>query len=93
MAKNSGIEARLSTFRGSLRAALFYQACCYTEGGTDQVLLINAWNELAEGMALEPSDVHGLRFLEGLKKNESSVKILPFALVSSRSPQCTRDEE
>lgn len=51
----------------NLHAALHYHACCYAEGGANQFVLINAWNEWAEGMALEPSDLYGRRFLEILK--------------------------
>ncbi|KAI2511033.1 Glycosyltransferase WbsX [Fragilaria crotonensis] len=74
MAKNTRPDAHLDKFRGSLRATLFYQACCYTDGGVDQFVLINAWNEWAEGMALEPSDVYGLRFLEELKRTKAEFK-------------------
>jgi hypothetical protein len=74
MAKHAGIDGQLDKFRESLRATLFYQACCYTDGGTDQFVLINAWNEWAEGMALEPSDVYGLRFLEELKQIKAEIK-------------------
>lgn len=51
----------------NLWAAFYYHACCYEEGGKDQFILINAWNEWAEGMALEPSDVYKLGFLKELK--------------------------
>ena len=34
------------------------------EDGDDRFILINAMNEWAEGMALEPSDVYGRKFLE-----------------------------
>ncbi|KAL7566786.1 hypothetical protein ACA910_019379 [Epithemia clementina (nom. ined.)] len=37
-------------------------------GMDDQFVAINAWNEWAEGMALEPSDVYGHGFLERIHK-------------------------
>jgi Glycosyltransferase WbsX len=70
----AGFEARLQTFRTSLQNVLAYQACCYSHGGADQFVLINAWNEWAEGMAMEPSDVYGLRFLEAVKRAKDDLK-------------------
>lgn len=34
----------------------------------EKYLFINAWNEWAEGMVLEPSDVNGYRYLEWIKE-------------------------
>ena len=62
-----GEKKVVKNFAKNLWAAMYYHACCYEEGGADQFILINAWNEWAEGMAMEPSDVYGLAFLEALK--------------------------
>lgn len=72
MKPNNGAEQRLKTFVVSMKAVLFYLACCFAEGGVDQFVLINAWNEWGEGMAMEPSNVYGLKFLENLKKVKDS---------------------
>ena len=33
-----------------------------------RVIFLKLWNEWAEGMILEPSNIHGYRFLEGIKE-------------------------
>jgi hypothetical protein len=62
----------IETFRKSLHAAIYYEACCFQnelssrprKEDDDRFILINAMNEWAEGMAMEPSNVYGKRFLE-----------------------------
>jgi hypothetical protein len=62
----------IDTFRKSLHAAIYYESCCFPNEiasrgkkvDDDRFILINAMNEWAEGMALEPSNVYGSRFLE-----------------------------
>ena len=84
MPPKRGEEVRLDTFRNSLQAILHYQACCHTDGGADQFVLINAWNEWAEGMALEPSDVYQLKFLQALNETKVSfTTCLPQSLLSA----------
>ena len=61
-------------FQRSLWAAIFYHTCCYAEGGGDQFILINAWNEWAEGMALEPSDLYGRAFLDELRETKAQFR-------------------
>jgi len=65
-------------FAQSIEAALYYEACCFLEedkenekivaknGGDSRFIVINSMNEWAEGMALEPSDVFGHKFLEAI---------------------------
>eukprot|EP00980_Cylindrotheca_fusiformis_P016514 scaffold4927_cov105-Cylindrotheca_fusiformis.AAC.1 len=72
-------------FRKSLHAALYYEACCFLSSSDipskeqqqddDRFVLINAMNEWAEGMALEPSDVYGRRFLEAIQATKQSVSL------------------
>lgn len=64
-------DAVIDIFRKSLYAAIYYEACCFPNEQSsrdkeedDRFILINAMNEWAEGMALEPSNVYGKRFLE-----------------------------
>lgn len=63
-------------FRQSLHSALYYESCCFNDvesrlkqdrNADDRFILINAMNEWAEGMALEPSDVYGYKFLETIR--------------------------
>jgi len=68
-------------FEKSIEAALYYETCCFLEedeitsakqGGDSRFIVINSMNEWAEGMAMEPSDVFGRKFLEAIlhKKKE-----------------------
>jgi hypothetical protein len=61
---HGGEKELLVHFAKNLWAAIYYHSCCYTEGGENQFILINAWNEWAEAMTLEPSDVFNRSFLE-----------------------------
>ena len=63
-------------FRKSLDAALYYEACCFSDindrlskvqKDDDRFIVINAMNEWGEGMALEPSNVYGRKFLETIR--------------------------
>lgn len=69
-------------FRKSLDAALYYEACCFPDVNArlskdrkhdDRFVLINAMNEWAEGMAIEPSDVYGRKFLVTIRDTKDSV--------------------
>jgi hypothetical protein len=69
-------------FRESLDAALYYEACCFPDVNDrlskdrkhdDRFILINAMNEWAEGMAIEPSDVYGRKFLETIRDTKDAV--------------------
>lgn len=63
----------VSRFQTSLHAALYYETCCFDDQlppkseDDDRFILINAMNEWAEGMAIEPSDVYGRKFLETIR--------------------------
>ena len=72
----------IGMFRKSLDAALYYEACCFPDVNErlskdrkddDRFVLINAMNEWAEGMALEPSDVYGRKFLETIRDTKVAV--------------------
>lgn len=72
----------LNRFRANLHTALYYTACCYPQhhpyqphlantkkkNDDDKFVVINAWNEWGEGMALEPSDIYGHGFLDIIKE-------------------------
>jgi len=65
----------VARFEQSLEAALYYETCCFLEedettsailDDDSRFIVINSMNEWAEGMAMEPSDVFGHRFLEAV---------------------------
>lgn len=71
-------------FQASLYAAMFYEACCFPQekaqrankprSQDDRFIVINAMNEWAEGMALEPSDVFGRNFLQAIRDTKKAVR-------------------
>eukprot|EP00985_Skeletonema_marinoi_P005256 scaffold2273_cov195-Skeletonema_marinoi.AAC.7 len=69
-------------FRKSLDSALYYEACCFSDINDrlskvqkedDRFIVINAMNEWGEGMALEPSDVYGRKFLETIRDTKDAI--------------------
>jgi hypothetical protein len=62
-----GEKGIVKHFSLNLWAAIYYHACCFAGGGKNMFILINAWNEWAEGMIMEPSDVYGLTFLHSIR--------------------------
>lgn len=73
-------EAALERFRRSLHAATYYESCCFRNVKGEEVreddnrfILINALNEWAEGMVMEPSDVYGRKFLETVKNTKLKI--------------------
>jgi len=66
-------------FENNLHAALYYESCCFEhqlpakKEDDDRFILINAMNEWAEGMALEPSDVYGRQFLEAIRDTKKKL--------------------
>ena len=72
----------IEMFRKSLDAALYYEACCFSDTNDrlskvkkadDRFILINAMNEWGEGMALEPSNVYGRKFLETIRDTKDAI--------------------
>ena len=65
----------LQRFRQSLEAALLYETCCFPEEEEreDKIIIVNAMNEWAEGMMLEPSDVFGFKMLHQIKEAKKIV--------------------
>jgi len=72
----------IEMFRKSLDAALYYEACCFSDindrlskdkKADDRFILINAMNEWGEGMALEPSNVYGRKFLETIRDTKDAI--------------------
>jgi hypothetical protein len=71
---NSGEPDKVvERFNTSLHAAVYYHSCCRQEMANDRFVAINAWNEWAEGMSVEPSDVYGRRFLEVIRDVKEQV--------------------
>ena len=68
----------IQRFADSLYAAVYYETCCrptQLAASTDNTkfVMINAWNEWAEAMALEPSDVYGTGFLQAIRDTKDKV--------------------
>jgi len=72
----------VNRFQTSLRAALYYEACCFDDATTrqqrtkhddDRFVVINAMNEWAEGMAIEPSNVYGRNFLKAILQTKQKL--------------------
>ena len=71
----------IDRFRNSLHASIYYESCCFPnddrstkkKDDDDRFIIINAMNEWAEGMALEPSDVYGRQFLESIRDTKSEI--------------------
>eukprot|EP00554_Chaetoceros_debilis_P004243 CAMPEP_0194081936 /NCGR_PEP_ID=MMETSP0149-20130528/7578_1 /TAXON_ID=122233 /ORGANISM="Chaetoceros debilis, Strain MM31A-1" /LENGTH=518 /DNA_ID=CAMNT_0038763959 /DNA_START=55 /DNA_END=1611 /DNA_ORIENTATION=+ len=73
----------VENFRKNLHSAIYYEACCFRDDKVrlqkkkqddDRFIIINAMNEWAEGMALEPSDVYGRSFLETIRDTKRSIR-------------------
>lgn len=73
----------VENFRKSLHSAIYYEACCFRDDKVrmqkskqddDRFIIINAMNEWAEGMALEPSDVYKRTFLETIRDTKRSIR-------------------
>lgn len=60
-------------FSKSLKAALYYETCCFSNMDDDRFIVLNGMNEWAEGMAIEPSDVFGYRFLEAIRNAKANL--------------------
>ena len=60
----------VKSFENDLFIVLVYEKCCQAPAARDKggrVVLLNAWNEWGEGMALEPSNKYGTALLEAIK--------------------------
>jgi hypothetical protein len=74
-----GPDKVLEHFSKSLIAAIRFDTCCLAfrnaeyEATQDRFVAINAWNEWAEGMSLEPSDVYGTRLLQAIQNSKEKV--------------------
>ena len=71
---NATVSFELDTLR-----ALMYERCCQNpsvrrKGG--QFIMVNAWNEWGEGMALEPSDVYGYEFLRAIRRAKEAASLI-----------------
>ena len=58
-------QMRRTLLPGALRTARAFPA---RQAPNNRILTINAWNEWTEGSYLEPDTVHGMRYLEAIRK-------------------------
>jgi len=64
-------------FRESIRAAVYYETCCRplsVHVPSQKFVIVNAWNEWAEGMALEPSTTYGTGFLDAVRDVKAQIR-------------------
>lgn len=66
----------VASFQRDLTNIMLYDMCCQdpsvaNKGG--RFVAVNAWNEWAEGMTLEPSDMFGYQFLEAVQAAKQKV--------------------
>jgi len=69
-------EEQVQRFGDSLEAALTYEQCCFPNDPKekeDRFIIINAMNEWAEAMVLEPSDVYQYQFLEEVQRRKAAI--------------------
>ena len=73
-------EKVIERFYANLYAAIYYETCCFPQqtkksdaDNDERFILINAMNEWAEGMALEPSDVFGRQLLQAIADAKGNV--------------------
>lgn len=69
-------EEQVQRFGDSLEAALTYEQCCFPNDPKtkeDRFIVINAMNEWAEAMVLEPSDIYQYQFLEEVKRRKAAI--------------------
>jgi hypothetical protein len=67
------------SFELDLTTMMTYDRCCqseHTRSAGGKFVIVNAWNEWAEGMCLEPSREFGYQFLEAVKNAKQAVKII-----------------
>jgi hypothetical protein len=72
-------QGAAKSFEMDVVTTMMYDKCCQLEslrnkGG--KFIVINAWNEWAEGMALEPSESNGTQFLEAVKSAKNIFKTI-----------------
>lgn len=63
-------------FERDLIETMMYERCCQSAKAREnggKFVVVNAWNEWGEGMALEPSDVYGRGFLEAVRNAKRAV--------------------
>ena len=66
----------IKRFADSMYAAVYYETCCRPQAmsaDASRFVMINAWNEWAEAMALEPSDVYGTGFLQAIRDTKEKI--------------------
>ncbi len=67
-----------TSFQRDLVTTMTHEICCqqvHVRNSGGKFILVNAWNEWGEGMALEPSDAYGKSLLEAVKTAKAIVDI------------------
>jgi hypothetical protein len=73
----------IKSFERDLVETMYYDMCCQTPAARNaggKFMMVNAWNEWAEGMTMEPSNLWGRQFLDSVRNAKKIVRKIRCSL-------------